>query len=193
MADDLRAQLDAMSTAELVAALRSRNVEEWRPEVFPLVEAILAERGVDVDRVKAAGAMELERTEYAPVESVASFSTALEANLCRMALEEAQIPAWLSTEYLADVAPHLGLAVGVDVLVRKDAADAARELLASIKKGAVALSSDVEACPKCQSGQTERVQTTDRGATIGAWIVAATPLPQHDWQWTCRSCGHQWE
>src|SRR5947207_13428543 len=136
MADDLRARLDEMSTAELVAVRRSQNAEEWRPEVFPLVEAILAERGVDVAALKAARAMEFEGTAYRPIEVVASFSTALEANLCRMALEEARIDAWLSTEYLADVAPHLGLALGVDVWVRKDAADAAREVLASIKTGA---------------------------------------------------------
>ncbi|PYQ52912.1 MAG: hypothetical protein DMF78_10370 [Acidobacteria bacterium] len=193
MADDLRARLDAMSTADLVAVFRSRNVEEWRAEVFPLVEEILARRRVDVDGLKAARAMEFEKTEYAPVESVASFSTALEANLCRMALEEAQIRAWLSTEYLADVAPHLGLAIGVDVLVRKDAAEAAREVLASIKAGAAAMASEVEPCPKCQSDETDRLPATDRASTIGAGIVAGIPLPQHDWRWKCRSCGHQWE
>jgi hypothetical protein len=193
MADDLRARLDEMSTAELVAVLRSQNVEEWRPEVFPLVEAILAQRGVDVDGLKAARAVQTEETEYAPVESVAAFSTALEANLCRMALEEAQIDAWLSTEYLADVAPHLGLAIGVDVLVRRDAADAAREVLASIKTGAAALPNEGEPCPKCQSNQTERLQATDGGATIGSRIVAGVHLPQHDWRWKCGSCGHEWE
>ncbi len=192
MEEDLRARLEEMSTADLVAVLRSQNVEEWRPEVFPLVEAILSQRGVDVVALKPARAG-LEETDYAPVESVASFSTALEANLCRMALEEAQIHAWLSTEYLADVAPHLGLAIGVDVLVRKDVADAAREVLASIKTGAAALPSEGEPCPKCQSEQTERLQATDRGATIGAGRLAGTPLPEHDWRWTCGTCGHEWE
>jgi hypothetical protein len=144
MADDLRARLGEMSTGDLVAILRSPGLDEWRPEVFPLVEAILEERGVDVAAVKAGMATEAAAMEYEPLASVAAFSTALEANLCRMALAEAHIEAWLSTEYLAGVAPHLGLTIGVDVLVRREAAESAREVLASIATGAMALPRQVE-------------------------------------------------
>ena len=43
MTDDLRARLEELPTGELLAALRDRDLEEWRPEAFPLIEAILAE------------------------------------------------------------------------------------------------------------------------------------------------------
>jgi hypothetical protein len=75
-------------------------------------------------------------------EAVATLGSALEANLCRMALAEAGIEAWLSTENLAGIAPPLGLTMGVDVLVRPESAAAARELLAAIRSGAAALPDD---------------------------------------------------
>src|SRR5262245_18701784 len=44
----LRDRLDQMTTAELVEVLQRHDLEEWRPEVFPAIEEILQERGVDV-------------------------------------------------------------------------------------------------------------------------------------------------
>ncbi len=68
MLDDLRERLDQMATEELVDALRRRDLDEWRPEVFPLVETILHNRGVDVAAVKAesqdAGVVESEPPEF---------------------------------------------------------------------------------------------------------------------------------
>ena len=55
MTDDLRGRLNAMATNELVAILQGRDLGEWRPEVFPVVEAILEERGVNPARARADG------------------------------------------------------------------------------------------------------------------------------------------
>jgi putative signal transducing protein len=51
--DDLRSRLDAMATAALVEVLKRQDLDEWRPEVFPVVESILRDRGVDVAELKA--------------------------------------------------------------------------------------------------------------------------------------------
>ena len=53
MTDDFRRHLDLMATEDLVAILRDHDLDEWRPEVFPIVESILQERGVDVAVVTA--------------------------------------------------------------------------------------------------------------------------------------------
>jgi hypothetical protein len=42
----LRLSLEARTTEELVDILRERDEGEWRPEVFPIVESILAGRNV---------------------------------------------------------------------------------------------------------------------------------------------------
>ena len=144
MTDELRQELKAKQTGELVEILRNQDTEEWRPEVFPFVEAILRERGVNVEAVKAAGPLPADSVEFGALEAVASFTTALEANLCRMALVEAGIQAWLSTEHMAGVIPPLAASVGVDVLVRPDRAAAARELLADLDAGAASLPRESE-------------------------------------------------
>src|SRR5215212_8380029 len=44
--DELRDRFEAQATQELVAILRRRDSNEWRPEVFDVVRAILADRGI---------------------------------------------------------------------------------------------------------------------------------------------------
>jgi hypothetical protein len=45
---ELRERLELLSTGELVAILETLDLERWRPEVFPVVEGILRDRGLDV-------------------------------------------------------------------------------------------------------------------------------------------------
>jgi len=193
MEDDLRARLNDMATSDLVAVLRSHDLQEWRPEVFPLVEAILDERGVNIEPLEVSDERPTEEAEDEHLESVASFPTALEANLCRMALHEAEIEAWLSTEHLAGVAPSLGLAIGVDVLVRPANADTAREVLESLEAGAAALSEEPDPCPRCKSTETLHRQRPDRVSTVSSWFLVGMPFPQHMWRWTCKACGNEWK
>jgi hypothetical protein len=53
MDSDLRSRLDEKTTEELIELLTAHDLTEWRPEVFPVVESILRDRGVDVAAIKA--------------------------------------------------------------------------------------------------------------------------------------------
>jgi hypothetical protein len=44
---ELSERLGLLSTGELVGILEGHDLEEWRPEVFPVIESILRDRGVD--------------------------------------------------------------------------------------------------------------------------------------------------
>jgi len=136
-----------LSTEELSAILRAQDPHEWHPDVFPLVEELLRGRGVDVEAVKESTGAPVSRLEYGALAKVASLSDPLQANLCKMALLESGIEAWLSTEYLAGAFPPLGLTIGIDVLVRREARTAALELLARLDAGAAEIPSDPEQDP----------------------------------------------
>ncbi len=67
---------------------------------------------------------------------VETFGTAVEAQLCRAALEAAGIEAWVMGENLAGAHPALGMAIGVRVLVAPADEAAARAVIASLQGGA---------------------------------------------------------
>jgi len=189
--DDLRSRLARLPTEELVEILRAQDLENWRPEVFPIVEALLRERVVDPALVPREEAP--PQADFESLEPVASFGDAMEAKLCRMALGEAGIEAWLSTEHLAGVAPPLGLAIGIDLLVRPEMVAAAREVLASLAAGEAALPEENESCPRCQSSETEHIEGVDRGVAVANFVLVGYPRPHPVWRWKCNACGHEWE
>ena len=193
LTDDLRARLEQLPTGELLGILRDQDLEEWRPEAFPLAEAILAARHVDVpgalDSLRAAATY----VDFEALTNVATFSTAVEAHLCRMALQEASIPSWLFNDNLAGVHVPLGMAIGVSGRVRPEDAAAAREILEAVRTGQTAAPEDPIACPRCGGVETIRERSTDRLSTAGAWFVAGTPIAQSDWRYRCSTCGHQWD
>jgi hypothetical protein len=41
MNTELRSRLDQLTTEELIEVLRVHDLNEWRPEVFPIVASIL--------------------------------------------------------------------------------------------------------------------------------------------------------
>lgn len=98
-----RRELGHRETEELVEILAARDEDEWRPEVFPLVEQLLAERGVDPAQAVAEHRREPpapEPLEIASPESarpvvLAEFEDEVEAGLCRMALAQEGIEARL--------------------------------------------------------------------------------------------------
>jgi hypothetical protein len=45
---ELSERLGLLSTEKLVGILEGLDLEEWRPEVFPVIEGILRDRGLDV-------------------------------------------------------------------------------------------------------------------------------------------------
>lgn len=181
-----------MATSELVGILEAQDSDQWRPEVFPLVAAILADRGVDAPPVRPPTATDDPADADESLESVASLGSNLEASLCRMALQEAGIEAWLSTEHLGGIAPPLGVAVGLHVLVRSGQAAEAREVLAAVEAGAAEIPEESEICPRCSSLETEHRRETDRAMAVTAFLVTHVPLATGHWIWKCSACGHEW-
>jgi hypothetical protein len=190
--DDLRARLEQLPTGELLAVLRDRDLEEWRPEAFPLIEAILAERHVDVAAALASLHAAATYVDFEALTEVATFGTAVDAHLCRMALEEAEIPCWVFNDHLAGVHVPLAMVIGVSVRVRPEDADSAREILEAVRAGATAAPEDPVPCPRCGT-PAGRERTTDRLSTIGAWSVVGTPAAQVDWHYVCPACGERWD
>jgi hypothetical protein len=136
--DELRATLAEMPTGELLRVLQDRDLDEWRPEAFPLIEAILAERQVDVAAALESLRAAATYVDFEALTTIATFSTSVDAHLCRMALEESEIPCWLFNDNLAGVHVPLGMAIGVSVRVRPEDAEAAREILEAVRSGATA-------------------------------------------------------
>ena len=66
---------------------------------------------------------------------VATYANPWEANLALQALEQGDLHAVISGQYLAGAHPALGMAIGVDVLVPEPELEAAREILAAIARG----------------------------------------------------------
>jgi len=124
--------------------------------------------------------------------TVVTLRDSAKAQLLRMALEGAGIQAWLSTENLASVAPHLGIAIGIDVNVRHSDLLAARELMMSVESGEVALPEDSDLCPACGGSETERVSAPHRTGALLGQLFVGVPRPDIRWSWTCGRCGHSW-
>jgi hypothetical protein len=123
---------------------------------------------------------------------VATFRDSMPANLCRMALGDAGIQAWLSTENLAGVAPHLGIALGIDVLVRGSDVSDAREVLADVDSGSVALPDEADPCPQCRAFDADHVRSADRAGALLGQLFVGVPRPSVVLTWKCRGCGHEW-
>ena len=191
MTPDLRERLEAMSTPELLDVLTARDADEWRPEVFPAVEEILRSRGIDPPPPDSGA--ETTGPSHEGLVRVTSLMDAMAANLCRMALQEAGIEAFVSNEHLAGASPPLGIALGFDILVQREEATAAREVLAALESGEAAIPLEPEPCPKCQSLDTERGPKEGRLQAVGSFVFFDTPRSAPSWRSRCRDCGHVWE
>ncbi len=121
---ELRRRLDAMPDEELLDILRTRGQDEWRTEVFSLVEDILRDRGIDPEA-------RLERDEpqdvggEPQVVAAANLDTQEEADLVRAALESAGIA----------VVPSRG----TELVVNASDADDARAIVLDLQSGGAAL------------------------------------------------------
>jgi hypothetical protein len=126
------------------------------------------------------------------LQALTQLRDAARARLLQMALEVAGIQAWLATVNLAEVSPGLGVALGIDVLVRDADFGVARELIAEVESGAIALPLDPVSCPHCRSDDTRYVGRPDRaGALLGTFLVGL-PRPDVVWAWRCGGCDEEW-
>jgi hypothetical protein len=184
--EELARQLEQLATEELVAILRNRDEDEWRPEVFDVVAKILTSRGLSPREVEAMGPEGADVAESAPTVTVATFFSPAEAHGSRMALEEAGIRAWVADEAAGTM---YGFGVGARLQVRATDETIAREVLASPPAPSDALPAELSdpACPACGS----------RNVAPEAWVAedqADEPLSPHRrrWHYVCSECDEAW-
>jgi hypothetical protein len=179
----VRGELERRTTEELVSILRNRDEDEWQPEVFAVVAALLEARGLSATEVAAQGPEGSDVVEAQELATVGRYFSPVEAHAHRMALEEAGIKAWVLDE---DLGTMYGVGVAPRLQVRSADQAMAREVLDSAPAPASAFPADPAAtCPACGS---KEVTPGDP--------VPDSPAPQakprRSGQNNCGSCGHTW-
>ena len=100
--DHIREEMRLKHDEELIDILGRRDEEEWHAEVFQVIEEVLRERGVSISEALAqfeasSAATEAPdptlREEDARLVVLTEFDSFEDAQLCRMALQAAGIPA----------------------------------------------------------------------------------------------------
>jgi hypothetical protein len=122
----IRQELEARPTEELVSILRNHDEQQWRAEVFEIVASILVTRGLSPADVVAMGPEGFDVVEGQPLVTIARYINPLEAQIHRMALEEADLAAWVSDE---SGGVMFGVGVGSRLQVRAEDEAAARAVL----------------------------------------------------------------
>jgi hypothetical protein len=190
--DHILEQMRLRETDELIEILKQRDTEEWRPEVFPLVEEVLAEREVDI-------AAELGRTQSAASarpRSTCELATATllaassEALACRTALDHGGIA---SLELHRESVE----AGGWQLLVHAEDVGAAREILAELRESLASVEdAEVEnaealiACARCGSTDVAATETGPLGAVLEQLFGA--PVAKCSVAHRCRECDYGW-
>ena len=123
---------------------------------------------------------------------VADFRDSVHAQLCQMALQAGGVEAWLSQPTLAGVAPDLGIALGVEVLVRASSVAVARELTGALEAGDMAIPPEATACPRCGSTEAQYLPQAQRGQGILGGVFRRAPEEDVVWAWKCSRCGNDW-
>jgi hypothetical protein len=184
--EELRRELEAMPTDELISILRNRDQDEWRSEALEMVPSILAARGVSPSEIAALGPEGYDVVEGQELRTIGRYFNTFEAHANRVALEQAGIPAWVSDETLGSM---FGVGVGTRLRVRVDDEAAARAVLEAGPTPASALPPDLAEppCPSC--GSTEVTQTADIADRVPDLVVEA---PRRAWRYACTACGHTW-
>jgi len=179
-----------MPTDELLQAVaRHERQEELIPEAYAAIESILRERGVAIDQAVAALLRDLPDPNGAvELVVVAAAFNPIEAQLIRMRLEQAGFQVHMADENLPGLHYGWGIAAGgVKVLVNAVDAAAARTLLAEPPLPIVL------ECPACASQNVVHQTRLQRGITISAGLLLASPVPQIRRDSRCSDCGHAWE
>jgi hypothetical protein len=137
-------ELEQRPTEELISILRNHDLDEWQPEVFPVVAALLEMRGLSPAEVAALGPEGSDVVEGQELATLARYFSPVEAHAHRMALEEAGIKAWVLDE---DLGTMYGVGIGPRLQVRLEDLAAAREVLDSAPAPASAFPADLKDLP----------------------------------------------
>ena len=196
MSDDagsLRERLEERSTEELLEIVRAHDTDEWLPEVFPLAEEILRNRGVELATEAAAGSGDAEaESPDDPFVAIAGFATVVESEACRSALTAAGFTVAGADKFLLQVDPALGPALGGFRLgVPASQAEDARQFLAAAETGE--LSEGLLQCPACGSTEVDAQKDSTRAGTFANTLLVGPVVRDVSVSFRCRACGEKWE
>ena len=184
--EEMRQQFELLNDEQLISIVQEHDSEQWRPEVFDVVNAILKTRGVSPDK-------DLQRRKDMPDENaglalvtVAEYFNYVDAETDRLALEAKGIKVWICNESnpLAE-----GIPPGVQLQVRSDDLAAAMAAFESEPVPSTDLPEEIAEppCPKCGSRKViEEAEITKAAADASHFS------PKQVWLYNCASCGHKW-
>ncbi|MDM7997161.1 MAG: hypothetical protein QUT30_15930 [Acidobacteriota bacterium] len=185
--EEIRRQMEQRENKELISILLEHDEEQWQPEVFDIVGAILAERGVS-----SGGELKVirERDVHAETEglsliTVAEYFNYLEAETDRITLEGEGIRAWVfhESDPLAE-----GIPPGVQLKVRQEDWKDAMERLGAEMAVSTDLPDDIAEppCPRCAS------RKVTENAEIVEDLTSEKPSRKQKWLYHCANCGLRW-
>lgn len=129
---------------------------------------------------------------------VATFQYSAEALILKGRLEAEGIEVFLKNNNTIDTDPMMSNAVGgVQLFVRAEDSEKAREVLQTISRYAVDNSGNPIYCPNCNAAEVE-VMTTVRdrkgflGFLFGTLLLGTLP-PFVKYKYHCNNCGHEFE
>jgi hypothetical protein len=190
--DGMRQRLEHRSDEELLEILRRHDTNEWQPSVFPLAEDILRGRGVDVAQALASVPASDPSSDEDPLVPIAGFATVVESEACRSALLAAGFHVAGADQFLLQVDPALGPALGgFSLAVPASEADDARSFLAAAEGGE--LSAGLAACSACGSTDVISERTVSRSGTFMNTFLVGPVVPDVTVTFRCRGCGATWQ
>lgn len=175
-----------MGDEELTSILREHDEEQWRPEVFDIVRSILEARGISISPEEGP-AFERDisiEPEGLDLVTVGSYTSYMDAETDRLALEAKGLQAWISNKYAP---PMQSVPQGVQLKVLAQDANAAMAILESEPVPSSELPEEIAEppCPKCGSRNvTETAEYMEPSAESGGSST--------DWLYHCASCGCKW-
>ena len=184
--DEIRQQMEFLKDEELISILKDHDTEQWRPEVFDILSAILRQRGVSPDKGSGREEDVPDETAHMDLVTVAEYFNYIDAETDHLALEAKGLQSWICNEAnpLAE-----GVPPGVQLQVRTEDFAAVMAILQSEPVPSTDLPDEIAEppCPKCGS----------RSVTEGAEIAEAatdsmSSSPTQTWLYHCASCGHKW-
>jgi hypothetical protein len=191
-ADGMRQRLEQRSDEELLEIVRRHNTDEWQPSVFPLAEEILRGRGIDVVRALASAPESDPPSDEDPLVPIAGFATVVESEACRSALLAAGFRVAGADQFLLQVDPALGPALGgFRLAVPASEAEDARAFLAAAEGGE--LSAGLATCSACGSADVTAERSVSRSGTFMNTFLVGPVVPDVTVTFRCRSCDAKWQ
>jgi hypothetical protein len=184
--ETIKERLSLLDNTELVTILRDHDENEWQPEVFDTVRAILNERGISPDTFVGEEDTTTETMENFDLVTMASYTSYLDAETDRLALESKGITVWI----LDELSPlGEGMNPGIRLQVREEDVIKALQILQSGPIPSSDLPEEIAEppCPKCGSRNVmEQVEVQEPTPAF------LTPTTEQAYFYTCSSCGHKW-